>query len=88
MGQMLPPEITDNVVRTYAALTDGQGPPTFQHEFSSFLLALDLNGQGRFASWVWEMVTIAQRARGETYAQGWLDRFTAPVFGMGTQNSA
>jgi hypothetical protein len=82
LGTMFTPEDTHRVVRTYAALTEGLGPPTFEQEFSTFLLALDMNGQGRFATWVCDMVTLAQMARGDGYAQGWLDRFTAPVLGM------
>lgn len=79
---MLTPEITTKVARTYADLTSDNGPPTFDLEFGSFLLALDLNGQGRFASWVWRMVSLARDARGEGYAHGWLDRFAGPVLGM------
>jgi hypothetical protein len=74
------PQISQKVIHTYASLQEESKQGTFEESLSAFLLALDLNGEGRFASWVWQMVTLAFTLKGEKYAQSRLDHYTLQVF--------
>lgn len=74
------PKASQDVTRTYVELCEGVAPATLQQSLSTFLLALDLNGQAVFASWVWKMVDLAFASKGESYAQSTLDQYSALVF--------
>lgn len=68
------------VCRTFREL-GGYAESRFDSRFSTLLLALDLNGQTRTASWLWRMVTIAKDFGGPTVAEKTLDRYQGLVLG-------
>lgn len=74
------PQVSQNVTSTYVGLCEGLDKPTFQQSLSAFLLALDLNGESKFSTRVWQVVTSAFQTHGEGVAMRTLEGFSGLVF--------
>lgn len=70
----------ETVLNTYTSLLEPDTPPDLNSEMSIFLLALDLNGHGSLATWVWEMVTLATQLRGDAYGREILNTYLSLAF--------
>lgn len=72
---------SQKVFQSYTELMGASDTKSYIVDFSTFLLSLDLNGQGDLATHVWEEVTLEYLIRGEGKAWEKLRGFQATIFG-------